>query len=220
VALIANGIATPPEVSGAPFFEAFPELRSRRLVLFMGRIHPKKGLDPLCRAWAAVVRDFPEAILVIAGPDEVGTQASLDALVTRMGINAHVKFVGLLTGDMKWSALKAADVFTLPSFSEGFSVAILEAMGMGTPVLVSRQCNFPEVRDNDCGIVIEPQIGEIEDALRELLKAPLSRLDEMGANGKALIKSLYSWTTIGSQMADVYDWMLGGAKPSTVEIFD
>jgi glycosyltransferase involved in cell wall biosynthesis len=218
VAVIPNGITPPGIVNRELFWEAYPKLRSRRLVLFLSRIHYKKGLEPLCRAWANIAQRFPDACLVLAGPDFENTRASIELLVSELEIGESVIFTGMLSGELKWAALAAADLFVLPSFSEGFSVAILEAMAMGRPVLISHQCNFDEAGEAGCGVLIEPVAGEIESALDSLLRMPQATLDEMGARGRSLVASQYNWSIVGQQMADVYDWMLGGREPTSVEI--
>jgi glycosyltransferase involved in cell wall biosynthesis len=218
IAVIPNGITAPTNVNSAAFLDRFPTLRSRRLVLFLSRIHYKKGLEPLCRAWARVSQRFPEASLVLAGPDFENTRSAIESLISELGIGESVVFTGMLSGESKWAALAAAALFVLPSFSEGFSVAILEAMAMGCPVLITRQCNFNEVDQIGCGLVIEPLASQIESSLDTLLRMPQARLQDMGARARSLVDSRYNWTNIGNQMADVYDWLLGGAKPSSVEI--
>ncbi|MGA2115772.1 MAG: glycosyltransferase [Bryobacteraceae bacterium] len=216
--VIPNGISPPGVADPGLFLDKFPNLRGRRTVLFLSRIHYKKGLVPLCHAWARISRQFPEATLVIAGPDFENTLKSLKALIVDLGLENRVVLTGMMAGAIKWSALAASECFTLPSFSEGFSVAVLEAMAMGLPVVISHQCNFPEIVDRGCGWLIQPEVEQIADALAELLGAPAERRREIGENGRRLIAAKYNWSTIGQQMADVYDWTRGGPKPGSTEI--
>lgn len=218
VVVVPNGVEVPADISPTAFYEQYPVLRHRRLILYLGRLHYKKGLDLLCCAWARVCRDVPEAHLVLAGPDFERTRAELEALVGRLGIGERVTFTGMLSGSLKWGALAAAEVFVLPSRSEGLPVAVLEAMGAGKPVIVTRQCNLPEVGQAGCGWMIEPEGGQLEAALTELLRADGSQARAMGAKGKQLVESRYNWRHVGRQMANVYDWVLGGPRPSEVDI--
>jgi glycosyltransferase involved in cell wall biosynthesis len=219
VAVVPSGVAIPESVSAALFQEAYPQLADKRVVLFLGRLHPKKGLAMLVRAWARSASSFDDAHLVLAGPDFEGTRATLGALVDELGIRHQVTFTGMLAGPMKWSALATASVFALPSFSEGFSVAVLEALGMGLPVIVTRACNIPEVAESRCGWVVEPEQRAIEIAIEESLGLPALERHMMGERGLALVASRFTWPVVGKQMAEVYRWVLGGPQPSSVQIF-
>ena len=108
VAVIPNGITIPAHPSSEVFLSAYPHLRDRRMVLFLGRIHYKKGIDLLCRAWPAIYRRWPDAHLVIAGPDFENTRAGIEKLVCESGAGQTVTFTGMLQAEMKWSALQAA----------------------------------------------------------------------------------------------------------------
>ncbi len=211
VAVIPNGVHPPPPADAGPFHAAFPALAGKRLVLFLGRIHYKKGLDLLCRAWREAL---PEAHLVIAGSDSENTEASVRALAAELGIASAITFTGPLYGPLKWSALAAASLFVLPSRSEGCSVAVLEAMSAGLPVLITTACNFPDAAANGCGWAVEPDPQALARALTQALSLPPELLRGMGSNGRALVAIRYSWTAIASQMAAVYDWTLGGPAPS------
>ena len=217
VAVVPYGVDVPAALSPDLFQERFPALKERRLILFLGRIHYKKGVDLLCRAWARLCGDFPEAHLVLAGPDYENTQVVVEVLIRKLGIGERVSFTGMLSAGMKWSALAAAEVFVLPSFSEGLPVAMLEAMGAGRPVIVSRQCYAPEVKVCQCGLVIEPDAGQLEEALRQVLSMRAEAL-RMGENGRSLVAERYAWRETGRQMADVYEWLLGGPRPQVTTI--
>ena len=220
VALIPNGVSAPKQFSPDRFFEKYRELEGRRVVLFLSRIHYKKGIDLLCQAWAAVCAQFPDAHLVLAGPDFENTLQKTVRLVNTLGIEDRVTFTGMLAGQDKWDALAAATLFVLPSWSEGFSVATLEAMAASRPVIITHQCYFPEVAEHRCGWLIQPDVRELETALAEALNTPQSELDRLGENGKRLVAERFTWGRVGQQMVQVYDWILGGPKPSIVEVFE
>jgi glycosyltransferase involved in cell wall biosynthesis len=216
--VIPNGIEVPAQIHRERFIQAFPHLRGKRLILFLGRIHYKKGLDILCRAWQKVSARWPYGHLVLAGPDFENTRTQAERLIADLGSGASVTFTGMLAGDLKWSALAAADVFVLPSYSEGLSVSVLEAMGTGKPVIVSAQCNVPEVQTEGCGWEIQPVESELEAAIEEFRNIAAPRLADMGANGRRVVHERYSWRTIGQRMAEVYAWAGGGRQPDFLEM--
>lgn len=167
----------------------------------------------LCQTWARICREFPGAHLVMAGPDPDGIQETLAAQVQRDGAEAQVTFTGMLRGDEKWGALSAATAFLLPSYSEGFSMAVLEALGIGSPVILSKQCYFPEVQEYGCGWVIDPDSASLEAAVRECLASSPEELQRMAAQSRRLVTERFSWPAIGERTASVLDWLLGGGSP-------
>jgi glycosyltransferase involved in cell wall biosynthesis len=134
------GIAEPegnPETQKAAFLARFPELKDRKFLLFFGRLHPKKGCDLLLNAFAKIAPEWPELHLVMAGPSDHGYLHGLQQLAEDKGIRPRVTWTGMISGDLKWGALRAADAFVLPSHQENFAIAAVEAMAVGTPVLLS-----------------------------------------------------------------------------------
>ena len=218
IAVIPNGVNIPRSVDANLFIEAFPELRGKQIVLFLGRIHFKKGLDILIQAWSALARDFPESRLVIAGPGSETYIAELRALVASYEISDTVMFTGMLKGEMKWSALGSATGFVLPSYSEGFSVAALEAMGMGLPVIVSDNCHLPEVAASGLGWQIRAEAHDLELALCELLTNAPSDNAKLGNRGRQIVQERYSWQTVAHQMAELYRWVQTGAPPTSFDL--
>lgn len=218
IAIVPNGVTVPERLCGEMFLETYPELRGRRLVLFLSRLHPKKGLDLLLSAWALIEKQWPEAQVVLAGPDFDGTRERMEALAAAKGIGERVTFTGMLEGAMKWSALAAAECFVLPSHSEGLSMSVLEAMGASLPVIVTEQCNMPEVRGLDLGWEIEPAVHPLMGALEEVLGNSAEANALVGKRGRRLVEERYGWETVARQMAGVYRWVLGGAEPDGVEV--
>ena len=214
VAVIPNGVETPRGISPEPFLNLFPELEGKRLVLFLGRIHLKKGLDTLCGAWCRIRKQMDDAHLVIAGPDCGNTQEMLKQIV---GFR-QVTFTGMLNSAIKWSALAASTLFVLPSHSEGFSVAVLEALAAGVPVIVSRNCNFPEIAQSGCGWETEVTEFQIEQSLTHALGMAPEQLRLVGSRGQQLVNSNYSWSAVGSKMRELQNWILFGTTPSTIRI--
>lgn len=193
----------------------YPETRGKRIVLFMGRIDPKKGLDLLTKAFAAVARNRPtdDLRLVIAGPDLIGYRAQVETLIAEQNVRGQVVFTGMLSGDVKLAALQAADVFVLPSHSEGFSIAVLEALAAGVPVIVTEACNFPRVAESQAGKVIPVDVGQLTQALGELLQNEEMRR-EMGRRGRRLIQQEYGWPVIAARLREIYQDILHGKQKS------
>ena len=155
------------------FLSCFPALRGRRLLLFLGRIHPKKGCDLLIEAFAAVVDEDPQLHLVMAGPDQVGLQPTLQALAQRLGVGHRVTWTGMLQGAPKWGALRAAEAFVLPSHQENFGVAVAEALAMGVPALLSTQVNiWREVVDAGAGLAEPDTVAGTTALLSRWLALP------------------------------------------------
>ncbi|MCX6595974.1 MAG: glycosyltransferase [Acidobacteria bacterium] len=216
VAVIPNGISLPPRVTPELFLTRFPALRDRPLVLFLGRLHPKKGLFPLLQAWPDV-GPHTGAHLVIAGPDDAGTEAALEQQIRARKLESSVTLTGILVGDEKWSAFAASSLFALPSYSEGFSVALLEALGTGTPALISPGCYFDEVAHVGAGWLTEVTPSAIAAALVHALHAGEEALKIAGHRALALAQQ-YTWERVATQMADVYDWVGGGSRPTSCAI--
>ncbi len=186
---------------GEPF-RARWKLGEGPVVLFLGRLHARKGLHLLIPAFAHALDAAPDARLLIAGPDE-GMRAMLDALVQQHDLGDRVIFTGMITGADKLAALAAADLFALPAVGEGFSMAVLEAMACGLPVLLTPGCNFPEVAGQGAGLVVARTVDALAAALRALL-ADAGRRAQMGRTARAMIETSYTWPQVAAQMAGVY----------------
>ena len=219
IAIIPNGVEIPKNIDRQIFRQAFPALQGKRLVLFLGRIHFKKGLDILVDAWSQISAKYPDVMLVIAGPDFEGTRQTVESRIGELGLANRVLFTGMLTGDLKWSALASATCFVLPSYSEGLSVSTLEAMGVGVPVIVTEQCNLPEVQNLGAGWQIPSKPAALTLAMQECLENPPAENSRIGAKGQALVRDRYSWTAVGAQMSDLYRWVLeGGPAPRSLTV--
>lgn len=216
VAIIPNGVTTPQTFSPQPFLDAFPQLAGKRIVLFLGRLHPKKGVDLLVQAWLDLAATHSDATLVIAGPDSEGMRSHLETLSATH--RDSVVFTGMLDSTLKWSALAASECFVLPSHSEGLSMGVLEAMAAGKPVLLTPECNMPQVADHGAGWLVHAQVGELTEALRFVLARTPTQNAATGACGRSLIERDYTWTSVGRRMADLYHWLQGGPLPSTCEV--
>src|SRR5262245_34236647 len=176
-AVVSYGTAMPGgdiEKQKELFGNQFPQTRGKRIVLFLGRIHPKTGCELLIRAFgrictsnADLVRDLSSLHLVIAGPDQIGWLAQLRCLAVQLGVAARVTFAGMLSGDLKLGALRAAEVFALPSHQENFGIAVAEALACSVPVLISNKVNiWREVQQDNAGLVANDDEAGIFESLR------------------------------------------------------
>jgi glycosyltransferase involved in cell wall biosynthesis len=218
IVVIPNAVEVPKRKDPSAFLASFPDLRDKRIILFLSRLHPKKGLDLLVRAWKDLHARWPDARLVIAGPDFEGTRAKLEDYISSNGLEDSIVFTGMLNESLKWSAFAAAECFVLPSYSEGLSVSALEAMGAGLPVIVTPPCNMPEVRQYETGWEIEAEIGPLTIALEEFLDNSSFENLQIGCRGADLVATRYSYPTITRQLGDVYEWLQGGPTPRNIEI--
>ncbi len=203
VAVVPNAVALPAdEPDPAAFRRTVPGLGDRPYVLFLGRLHHKKGLDHLAEAFAQTARVAPEARLVVAGPDE-GARRDFEAAVAAAGLSERVHLVGTLLGAAKWGALAGASCFCLPSRQEGFSVAVLEALACRTPVVISPECHFPEVESAGAGYVVPRDPAAIALALAKLI-ADKNLRTSLGAAGRRLVEARYTWDEVVALTGSVY----------------
>lgn len=199
--VVPNGIAldelTP--LPDATAFRARYGLGEARIVLFMGRLHARKGVDVLARAFRAA--NLPDTKLVIAGPDE-GMRETLLRLA-----DDNTVLTGYLDSSERLEALSAADVFVLPATGEGLSMAVLEAMGAGLPVLLSPGCNLPEVEPAGAGRVVTPDVASLAAALREMVSDE-NALHTMSENARSLVRERFTLERVAQQLETVYRQVL------------
>jgi glycosyltransferase involved in cell wall biosynthesis len=182
----------------------YSQRKDKKIILFLGRIDEAKGLKILAQAMGKIRKQRDDILLLIAGPDNWGYRPKLVKTLREEGIFDKVVFTGMLDEGEKILALKHATIFALPSYSEGFSIAVLEAMACGLPVIITRQCNFPEVEKEQCGRVIDVDAGQLSRALLELLNNP-ELAAEMGMNGRRLVRKYYSLDTIADKLIETYE---------------
>jgi glycosyltransferase involved in cell wall biosynthesis len=181
-------------------FRALPE---EKTILFVGRLHPIKGLDLLIQAYAQVCQEISDPVrLVLVGPDQ-GSREILSRLATALGVRDRVVFTGPLFGPEKEAILWSADLFVMPSLTEGFSVAVLEAMAHRLPVIITDTCNFPEVVSEQAGLVVSRDVGRLARSLAVLLRDE-ERRKAMGRRGRHLVKKCFTWDSIAAQFMRLY----------------
>jgi glycosyltransferase involved in cell wall biosynthesis len=187
--VVVFGTADPegdPERQKLAFSSAYPDLRGRNFLLFLSRIHPKKGCDLLLQAFAGLAEELPSNLdLVIAGPDQVGWVPELQSLAHRLGISGRVHWPGMLKGDVKWGAFRSAEALILPSHQENFGFVVAEAMACATPVLISNKVNiWREVEASRGGLVGEDSIDGTRNLMRRFLALSISARAEMRRNAR------------------------------------
>lgn len=224
VAIIPNGIDLPQQ--GAKLRPPWDNrlASDRKVMLFLGRIHPKKGLPNLIDAWAqlkvgnnALVQKW---VLAIAGWSQGGHEEQLKKMVSDNGLGDDVTFLGPVFDDRKRACLKNARAFVLPSVSEGMPMSVLEAWSHGLPVMMTAQCNIPEGFGAGAAIEIRPEVESIKHGLARLLSVSDAERREMGLRGRSLIACRFSWPQIAAQMIDVYKWCINGGTPPSCVILD
>jgi glycosyltransferase involved in cell wall biosynthesis len=181
-------------------------------LLFLGRIHPVKGVDILLRAWHAVEHRFCDWELHIAGPDNGDYLTAMQALATQLRLE-RVIFLGPLFGEEKLRAYRAASLFVLPTHSENFGMTVAEALAAGTPVVVTKGAPWRGLEDQCAGWWIDIGVDPLAACLEQALAMPAKHLAEMGRNGREWMLRDYSWERIGAQFLATYGWLLDGGEP-------
>ncbi len=223
VAVVPNGVELPQAVppDGGGKLQAIHErLGPAKVCLYLGRVHPIKGLDLLLRAWGGLGPVRLGWKLVLAGPDEGGHTAQLQALCKELGLGGDILFAGPQYGADKDAWLRAAHCFVLPSRSEGFPMAPLEAMAYRLPILLSDACRFPQAQQAGAGLVVPCSEESVRTGLQHLLG--LSDIERrcMAMNGYDLVRQRYSWESAAAQTVGVCRWLLGQAPRPACVIVD
>jgi len=207
IVFVPNGIKGPLLASNKEpdglLVSQFPQLSGKKIILFLGRLDPKKGLDILAPAFAEAHKIFPNIHLLIAGPDNIGFQSTAEKYFVKAGVESSVTFSGMLTGDLKQSALTMADIYVAPSYSEGFSMSILEGMAAGLPCIITTSCNFPEAAKARAARVVPPAKEALSTALIELLQSP-EEAKKMGERANSLIAENYTWQKVSYRLMEEY----------------
>jgi glycosyltransferase involved in cell wall biosynthesis len=214
--VLPNGVrklqdSVPP--SRAELEKYYPQFKKKFLPLFMGRLHPKKGIDLLLLAISEAVKVVPNIHLIIAGPDENGYKSTLEGIIDTNNLSQHVSFIGMIRDRRKFEVLNAADFFVLSSHQEGDSIAIKEAMAAHLPVIITPACHFPDVMRYNLGRVIEPDIVQLTQALVDFSLSPEDR-NLMGKNACRIVNQQYIWPKIVKRLLHIYKDILNKNKTS------
>lgn len=214
VAIIPNGI----NIDNYPQKEYGKKEKTERVLLFLSRIHPKKGLPMLLQAWKELPQDMTEGWRIdIVG--EGDTNYSLDDFKKEVALypEVPVNIVGPKYGVDKIDCYHNADLFILPSYSENFGMVIAEALCCGLPVITTTGTPWKMIEENGCGWWVEPTIDGIKKGLMDSLSLSNSELESMGIKGRQMVVDSFSIASVAKKFKQLYQWILaGGEKPEFV----
>ncbi|MBC8053458.1 MAG: glycosyltransferase [Sphingobacteriaceae bacterium] len=220
VAIIPNGTELPAIIERTTDYSIPCRWKEtgRKTLLFLSRIHHKKGLDNLLKAWAMTKPDSHNWQLVIAGETkDTAYMQSLISATGNLGISDTVQFIGGQFGDNKETCFIDADAFILPSFSEGLPMAVLEAWAYKVPVIMTPFCNIPEGFDTGSAISISTEPDSIASGIQDLTRLSDEERKQMGQNGYNLVTEKFTWKKVAEATVKLYQWITGkGAKPEFV----
>ncbi len=210
IEIIPNGIY-PQEFDPLPppglFFAQHPQLNGKRFILFLSRLHYKKGLDYLAAAFTAIAGRHPDVHLVVAGPEE-GAGDPFRQMIREANLESRVHIIGATFNKQRYNGMIDSACFCLPSRQEGFSIAILEAMACARPVVISAACHFPEVAECGAGEVVSLEVPALAAALDKVLSNP-QLANQMGETGRRLVMERFTWPSISKMIIAAYEKYLG-----------
>lgn len=210
IAVIPNGVALPPIQDRSPN-ESFS-------VLYLGRLHPKKGLDRLFEAWARVEPVRPRWRLLVVGQDEGGHAAELRSLADRLRLQ-RVSVLPPVYGAERDAIYARSDLFVLPTLNENFGMTVAEALAAGTPVVTTKGAPWSALEANGCGWWIDQGVQPLASSLLHATSLPRAELAQMGQRGKRWVERAFAWDAVASDMLELYRWLAGqSARPSTVDV--
>ncbi len=185
------------------FYEQFPGLRDKTLIIFLARIDPKKGLDLLAKAFGSVHRQYPNTHLVVAGPDSINFLLTVKTYFNQADCLDAVTFTGMLSGALKYAALASATLYVAPSYSEGFSMSVLEGMATGLPCVITTGCNFAAAAIAQTANVVAIDADAIAEAMLKRLADPVAA-KAMGDRAREWIFTHYTWNKIAGMLMESY----------------
>jgi glycosyltransferase involved in cell wall biosynthesis len=215
ICFVPNGVDLAPFDNLPPrsVLEAqHPELKGKFVLLYFGRVHVKKGLDLLAEALCRTVPDHRDLHLVVAGTDD-GAWAPFRAQMANVGLADSMTYLGHVAGERARQVWGAADAFVLPSYSEGFSMAVLEALACSLPCLITTACHFPELAAAGGGIEVAATAESVTVGLRDLVERTPAERARLGQVGRRLVEENYTWDRQAARLASVYTWLKGGGTP-------
>ena len=214
IAIIPNGVSIENVQSKHPSIRRKGDFTR---FLFLGRLHPIKGLHNLLSALASLQSE--NWMLLLVGPSERGHDEELKTTASSLGIRERVQFCGPVNNENKWQLYQEADYFLLPSHSENFGIVVAEALSCGVPVITTKGTPWSELVSANAGWWIDHGVEPLNVSLTEALNTPENVRQQMGENGKALIEQKYTWRSVATQMKGAYEWLVnGGSAPDCIDI--
>lgn len=223
IAVIPNGIGNSwlESIGDKDAFRKQYNIQSdRRVMLYLSRITPVKGLPMLMEALSKIRYKLNDWFIVIAGSDEFGHKAEVLEKIKQFKLEDHIRFTGLLSGQNKRNAFSIADLFILPSKREAGPVTVLEALGAAVPVVTTKGVPWIELEQYGCGWWVDISAEAIADAIDEAISRPTDDLQRMGRKGKELVTSKYTWTKSAEMTLELYTWLLGHRQKPDFIVFD
>lgn len=212
IAVIHNGIGfswLQSEGSGSAFRKEWEIPESKRILLYLSRITPIKGLPMLMEALDSIRQHFSGWVLVVAGADEFGHLQDVQKAISNFGLQHTVIFTGILKDQLKRDAFAAADVFVLPTLHEAAPIVVLEALGAGVPVITTKGAPWQDLSTHDCGWWTDISAEALASALLGAAQKSPAELKAMGERGRALVSSRYTWKQAAQMTIELYEWLLG-----------
>lgn len=214
-AIIPYGVNIPRKdlsIEKEEFLKDHPSLKGKKILLFLARLHEKKGLNPLIRAWKELCKSFPDWHLLIVGNDD-GYKDHVEFMIKEFNLNTNTTVLKPMFGAAKTRVFAASNIFVLPSFSEGFSTAVIDALAHQLPALLSDKCNFPSLEEQGIGKVVAPSAQAIQRGLQELMELREEERKEMSVAARKLVQAKYNWEVVSGQMRDLYSWLIQRDSP-------
>ena len=215
VAIIPNGVNMPNMT------KRFERKDNKKHLLYLGRLHKKKGVDMLLTAIMQLKAEKPDLLadwhIDLVGWDHENCKADLERIVREGHLEKEVTFHGGLFGDDKLQMYATSDAYTLPSHGEGLPMTVLEAWSWKLPVVMTAKCNIPEGFGANAAICIDDNVESVKQGLTNLFSLNVEQRTDIGMNGYQLVKDKFTWDASANKMIQLYDWLLGNAsKPSFV----
>jgi glycosyltransferase involved in cell wall biosynthesis len=202
--VVPNGVSLRPfDRPAQPLTRRLGIPPDRKTILYLSRLNPKKGAEILIAAFARIPAEAKVTLVIAGGDSGSGYETRLRQFVKDLGLESRCVFLGEVRGVEKYQALLGADLFVLPSHSEGLPVAVLEAMAAKLPVIITPDCNLPEVEDWNAGCIVAAEANALATAMTRLILQP-ERAREMGKNARRLIDSKFTWERIARQTFEIY----------------
>jgi len=211
IAVIQNGISQfwlDSEGDSSAFRSKFNINSDKRIVLYLSRITPIKGIPLLIEALALIREKLTDWIFVLAGADEFDHLREIQAAVKKHNLDNHVVFTGLLVDQTKRDAYAAAELFVLPTKREAAPVVVLEALGAGVPVITTKGAPWESLVTHQCGWWVDVDSGAIAEALKDAMSCAPDELRRMGERGKELVAARFTWTNSAQMTIELYEWLL------------